>query len=102
MPQEHILELLEEYYQSGYSIKDFCFLKEIDESTLLDWIQKYSPDRIVTDDDPFLSINLVKEDRKAGRQKKNQPAEGNTLFARIGDIELYHQVPAAYLKSLKS
>ena|SRR5687768_2436929 len=104
-PEEGISELLEEYFQSGYSIKDFCFIKDtVDETTLQDLIRKHFPDRPIPEDDPFLDVNIVKEDRKTpGRPKKQQTtAETASLFARIGDIELYQQVSAAYLKSLKS
>jgi|GEM_PF-1700845 len=104
MSEQDILELLEEFFQSNYSIKDFCFVKgTIQESTLTELIRKHYPDKEVPEDNPFLGINIVKDERKAaGRPKKNPPVEAGMLFARIGDIELFHYVPSDYLKSLKS
>ena len=105
MSEQDTRELLEEYFQSGCSIPDFCFLKEtIQEDMLTELIRKHYPDRTPADESPFLDINITKESPETTvRYKKNPPAKAaGSLFARIGDIELYHQVSAAYLKSLKS
>lgn len=106
LPEQGVSELLEEYFQSGYSIKDFCFLKEtIEEATLHSLIQKHCPERALPDDDPFFDINImVKEDRKnPGRPKKPHLAEP-VLFARVvGEaIEIYRETSSNYLKSLRS
>lgn len=106
MQEEDILQLLEEYFQTDYSIKEFCYLNEdLDEETLSFWISKYMPERM----NPFAEINIkesgsdtAKDERKPGRPKKQQQEQTPALFARIGDIELYQQVSASYLKSLKS
>ena len=92
-----ILRLLDEYFRSGYSLAEFCTIEELDASTVQSWVEKYYPDLA---DDGMVEVhvdpNLREEPPKKAILKK-QPA----LFAKIGDIELYHQVPAAYLKSLK-
>lgn len=108
MQEEDILRLLEEYFQTDYSIKEFCYLNEdIDEETFSVWINKYAPERAIN---PFADINIketgadqgIRDERKPGRPKKQQPDPAPVLFARIGDIELYQQVSSSYLKSLKS
>jgi len=86
-----IVSLIGEYTESGFSVGDFCFLHDgLDEATFRAWLDRY--DRSA--DDGF-AIVVGKERTRPGLKK--QPS----LFARIGDIELYREVPAAYLKSLK-
>ena len=54
-------------------------------------------------DDGFMDAridpNLKDEPRRPVTPPKKTASQ--PLFAKVGDIELYHQVPAAYLKSLK-
>ncbi|SEM04334.1 hypothetical protein SAMN05216436_101243 [bacterium A37T11] len=72
-----ILKILEEFTQTGFSIQDFCFLKEgLDEATLQGWLSQYMPEGMDDEDDGFVSVRVKEERQKPGPKK--QPA----LFAR--------------------
>ena len=91
-----IRRILDEYIKSGYSLAEFCTIEELEEPMVQSWVEKFYPELA---DDGMMELNVnpnIRDDAKKPGPKK-QPA----LFARVGDIELYHQVPAAYLKSLK-
>lgn len=101
LQEEDILKLLDEYFQTDYSVKDFCYFNDgLDETLFLSWIDKYAPQHSAAVS-PFVDI-ILKEDRKQGRPRKQQGTDTPQLFARVGDIELYQQVSAAFLKSLRS
>jgi hypothetical protein len=91
-----VMELLQDFFQTGYDIKEFCFLNEgLDEATLTSWIEKYYPGRLSKG---FIELKISDEVKQASAQK----LATQKLFARIGEIELYTAVPAHYLKSLCS
>ena len=97
--------MLEDYLNSGYSIKDYCYINDdIDEALLTTWLQQHNVIRNEEEDDGFMTINIIEEPKKRGRPKQQfaPSVAAQPSFARIGDIELYYQVPAAYLKSLKA
>lgn len=86
--EEQILKLLEEFEANTYSVKDFCMLSDINEAIFYSWQKKYrSKDN--EDDNGFSSIELVSGDKPQ-------------LFAEIGNLKLYREVPAEYLKTLLS
>lgn len=91
-----IRRILDEYFKSGYSLSEFCTIEEFDEPIVQGWVEKYFPELA---DDGMLELNINPNLRE--EPKKVNPKKQPTLFAKVGDIELYHQVPAAYLKSLK-
>jgi len=100
-PEETIKKILQDYFNHDYDITEFCYFNEITEATLQQWIQQYPQDK-AAGSEPFLEIVPTEERKSPGRPKRQQAIETGILFARVGDIELYQQVPAAYLKSLKS
>ena len=99
-PEEEIKKILQDYFQNEYDIKEFCYVNETTEAQLQLWIEKY-PDEKPAESNGFAEI-VPTEDRKPGRPKRQQSIQTGTLFARIGDIELYQYVPSDYLKSLKA
>lgn len=100
LTEADIRKLLDEYFRSGFTLKEFCTVEDYDEAILQLWIDKYYSE---LNDDGFMDArvdpNLKDEPRRpAPAGRKTTPT---ALFAKVGDIELYHHVPAAYLKSLK-
>jgi hypothetical protein len=89
--EEQILAILDEYDKSGYSVKEYCEVSDINEATFYSWIKKY---RNKPEDDVkgFASIEVVPTFVDRGPQ----------LFAEIGNIRLYKEVSAEYLKTLLS
>jgi hypothetical protein len=87
--EEQILSILEEYEKSGFTQRDFCEVSDINEVTFYSWLKKYrsKPDDVKG----FATIEVV-----------NTPATKGQLFAEIGNIKLYKEVPAEYLKQLLS
>ncbi|EHQ26186.1 hypothetical protein [Mucilaginibacter paludis] len=96
LTEADILRLLDEYFKSGYSLAEFCTIEDLDEPTVQSWVEKFYPDLA---DDGLMEVNVNPNIRD--EPKKPGPKKQPALFAKIGDIELYHQVPAAYLRSLK-
>lgn len=93
--EEQILKLLDEYFESGYTVPEYCFLQEnIDEPTFHGWIMKYKPEAKVASVEKFVTVELIDD--------LSDPLNGlaNKLFAEVGQIKLYRLVPASYLKSL--
>jgi hypothetical protein len=84
--EEEILKLLEEQEESGFTVKDFCELSEINEQTFNSWIRKY---RKSEEEKGFTTIEIV-----PSREQRS------TLFAEVGGIKLYKEVSADYLKAL--
>jgi len=71
----------------------------VNEAVWQDWITKY-PDYA---DDSFIEINpLIGKVQQQQPAAKKQPAPVPMLFAKGGDTEIYRQMPAAFLKSLRS
>ena len=98
LPEADIRKLLDEYLKSGCTLNDFCTIEGHNETVLQEWLEKYYPEQF---DDGFmeaqLNTNMRDEPKKPGPKKQSSPL----LFAKVGDIELYQQVSASYLKSLK-
>lgn len=95
--EQDIQAVLDEFFQTGYSLEDFCSLTGHEQTELQSWIEDYQQ-QMPADPNAFLEVNVIGTPQTFPSSKS--PA--GSLFARIGDIELYHYVPADYLKSLKS
>jgi hypothetical protein len=97
--EEEILKYLYEQEQSGLTVKEYCEMYDIVEQTFYGWVKRYRA-RVAEEDvkEPggmaggFASIEVV----PALVQDRPQ------LFAEIGNIKLYKEVPAEYLKALLS
>jgi hypothetical protein len=89
--EEQILSLISEDEKSGYTVKDFCEVSDVNEATFYTWLKKY---RIKPDDEVkgFATIEVV------ASTDRHKPM----LFAEVGGIRLYKEVPAEYLKALMS
>jgi len=103
-----IRKLIDEYQSSGYTLKDFCVVAEVDEAQMQGWLDQYSSEQS-GDDNPFFIGNIkegmtgpVRDAAPKSAPKKPQPLQTPVLFARVCDIEIYKEVPAAYLRSLKA
>src|SRR5688572_232018 len=93
---EQIIKRLDEFFESGYSISDYCYLCDgLDETTLLNWIKKYRPEGKLKEGDGFLTVELIQDEPTAPAT-----SNANRLFAEVGKIKIFRPVPAAYLKSL--
>lgn len=97
-------KLVEDYLDSGYSLKDYCMLTDQDEAQMQSLVEQF--DR----DNPFATLNIKEGATPPAAREipkplpKRQPvAASQPLFARItgGDIEIYKEVPPAFLKSLR-
>jgi hypothetical protein len=89
--EPEILSILEEYEKSGFTQKEFCEVSDINEGTFSSWIRKYRSKSDDGDIKGFATIEVI-----PGLQAKAQ------LFAEVGNIRLYKEVPAEYLKALLS
>jgi hypothetical protein len=96
-----------DYLGTGYSVRDYCYATgDLTETTLEAWLEQYHQDKAGPGDadDGFMTVNVT-ERRKPG-PKKQLPAPpavaSQPLFARVGEVEIYQQVSAAYPKSLRS
>lgn len=89
--EEQILSILDEFDRSGFTVKDFCEVSDINEATFYSWIKKY---RSKPEDDVkgFAAIEITPSLIHSKPQ----------LFAEIGNIKLYREVSAEYLKALLS
>ncbi len=87
--EEQILSLLEEYEKSGFTPKEFAEISEIHEATLYSWLRKY-PKGGAEEAKGFATIEVT----PALVQSKPK------LFAEIGSLKLYKEVPPEYLKAL--
>jgi hypothetical protein len=95
--EDQIIKRLDEFFESGYSIPDYCYLCDgLDEATLIDWIKKYRPESHLKKSEGFLTVELIQDDPVA-----STTSNANRLFAEVGKIKLYRPVPATYLKSLQ-
>lgn len=88
--EEEIQKHLMDQEQSGFTVKEYCEMYDLVEQTFYSWIKKY---RSKAEDEArgFATIEVV-------------PVFGDRpqLFAEIGNIKLYREVPAEYLKALLS
>lgn len=97
--EEEILKYLNEQEQSALTVKEYCEMYDIAEPTFYGWVKRYRSkpaEEGVKDLDAgtggFASIEVVPT------LVQDRPQ----LFAEIGNIKLYKEVPAEYLKSLLS
>ena len=90
--EEQILTLLEEYEKSGFTAKEFAEVSEIHEATLYSWLKKYRPKPGNEEPRGFATIEVTPA------LTSSKPR----LFAEIGNIKLYKEVSAEYLKALMS
>jgi transposase-like protein len=90
--EEQILTLLEEYEKSGFSAKEYCELGEINEATFYSWLRKYRSKSESEEPKGFAAIEVIPTLVTSRPQ----------LFAEVGKIKLYKEVPAEYLKTLLS
>ena len=102
-----IRKLVDEYLGSDHSLKSFCLASELDEAHMQAWLDQYSTEQ-PGEDNPFYIGNIkegmigpVRDMPSKPAPKKPQQTSMPTLFARVCDIEIYKEVSAAYLKSLK-
>jgi hypothetical protein len=88
--EEEIQKHLCNQEKSGFTVKEYCEMYDIVEQTFYTWLKKY---RTKPEEGPagFAQIELV-------------PASSSRpqLFAEVGNIRLYKEVPAEYLKALLS
>lgn len=67
LPEADIRRLLDEYFRSGFTLKEFCMVEEHDETILQSWVDKYFPE---LNDDGFIDAridsNLKDEPKKPG------------------------------------
>ena len=89
--EREILELIEEYKKSEFSVKDFCEVSDLNETTFYSWIKKYGSKK-KDDVSGFAKIEVIPTLTSSKRE----------LFAEVGIIKLYKEVSAAYLKALIS
>ena len=87
--EEQILSILEEFEKSGFTQKEYCELSDINEMTFYSWLKKY---RKTNGEEPkgFTAVEVIPTLVHAKPQ----------LFAEVGDIKLYKEVSADYLKTL--
>ena len=85
--KEEIVALLEECRESKMSVKEFVKTKGIHEATYYNWRNKYG-------------VKQAKERSGFASIKINPATHAATLFAEVGEIKIYHYVPASYLKEL--
>jgi transposase-like protein len=88
--EEEILKLLDEQEQSGFSVKEYCELSEINEQTFYSWIKKHR-NKNEEGANGFTTIEII-----PSASSKPQ------LFAEVGSIRLYKEVSAEFLKALLS
>ena len=89
--EEQILGILDEFEKSGFTAKEYYAISDINEATFYSWLKKCRsrPEEEVKG---FATIEVVSA-LEPGRPP---------LFAEVGNIRLYKEVPTEYLKSLLS
>jgi hypothetical protein len=86
------MAILEEYEASGFSAKEYCEMSEINDATFYSWIRKYRSKGDTEGRGGFAAIEVIPTVVQSRPQ----------LFAEVGSIRLYKEVPAEYLKALLS
>lgn len=79
---------------SGQSVQTFCKLHGLTEATYYYWQKKYTDQKKNATEPAEGNFSLIK---LSGALSNN---EGPVLFAEVGGIRLYREVPASYLKEL--
>lgn len=90
--EEQILSILEEYDSSGFTPKEFAELSDINDATFYSWLKKYRSKPEEKEIKGFVKMEI------APAFKETMPA----LFAQIGNIKIYKELPVEYLKALIS
>lgn len=96
--KQQAMDCLKDQRQSGQSVKDYCQANGMSEKTFYRWINKYGDPRPVKrkrkvqKKGGFASIEIV----------RNVVDSNPQLFAEIGNVRLYKEVSAEYLKKLLS
>lgn len=96
---EQIEKHLNEQAQSGLTIKAYCEANGMSEKNFYRWTKKYCGRKVKrrkrdqTADAGFAKIELVQY-----AAANSQPS----LFAEIGNLRIYKEVPVEYLKALLS
>jgi hypothetical protein len=85
--EEEILKHLSNQEESDISVKDYCAMFDINEATFYSWIKKYRKSE--EEEKGFTTIEII-----PSKEAKPQ------LFAEVGNIKLYKEVSAEYLKAL--
>lgn len=91
--EEQILAILSEFDTTGYSVKEFCEVSDINEATFYSWLKKYRPK---PEDEESKGAGFATIEIIPSAQSRPQ------LFAEVGKIKLYKEVSAEYLKVLES
>ena len=95
---EQIEKCLNDQAQSGLTIRAYCEANGIGEKNFYRWTKKYSGRKVKqrkrkqTADGGFAKIELLHD------TANSQPS----LFAEIGSLRIYKEVPVEYLKALLS
>ena len=87
--EEEIFKHLSDQEESEFSVKEYCEMFDINEATFYSWVKKYR--KTEEEEKGFATIEIV-----PSREAKPR------LFAKVGEIEVYREVPAEYLKALLS
>ena len=89
--KEEIISILEECRKSKLNVKEFVKTKGIHEATYYNWRNKYG-------------IKARKQKPESGfatlKVNPSPTTHAANLFAEVGEIKIYHYVPASYLKDL--
>jgi transposase-like protein len=88
--EAQILAIIEEYEGSGFTVKEFCEVSDINDATFYSWLNKYRPKNEEEAPGCFAKLEVVPAFSSARPQ----------LFAEIGNIKLYKEVSVEYLKTL--
>jgi hypothetical protein len=87
--EEQILSILDEFEKSGFTQKEYCELSDINEMTFYSWLKKYRKTN-GEETKGFAAVEVIPTLVHSRPQ----------LFAEVGDIRLYKEVSAEYLKTL--
>lgn len=96
--KQQAMDCLKDQRQGGQSIKEYCQANGMSEKTFYRWLNKYGDprstkrERKVQEKGGFASIEVV----------SNVVDRSPELFAEIGNVKLYKEVSAEYLKKLLS
>lgn len=96
---EQIEKCLNDQAQSGLTIRAYCEANGIGEKNFYRWTKKYRGQKVnrrkrnQTADAGFAKIEVLQDDGSNLRP---------SLFAEIGDLRIYKEVSAEYLKALLS
>jgi len=96
--KQQAMDCLIDQRQSGQSVKEYCQANGMSEKTLYRWLKKYGDPkpgkrkRQLQEKGGFANIEVV----------GNVMDPGPQLFAEVGNVKLFKEVSAEYLKKLLS